>query len=86
MLERSELAYSTSSCLACAGVTTGKVEDAEEVGWYAGEISYDDVEVGEVGCGAGEVEAATDGLPTTADGLPTTVNGLPSSFGFGNGE
>ena len=63
----------------CAGITAGEVEDTEEVGWYAGEIGCDDVEVGEVGCGAREVQAAIDGLPTTADGLPSTVDGLPSS-------
>ena len=51
------MSYSTSDCPACAGVTAGEVEDAEEVSWYAGEIGYDDVEVGELGCGAGEVRA-----------------------------
>ena len=50
-----------------------------EVGWYAGEISYDDVEVRKVSCSAGEVGAATDGLLTSADGLP-------SSPRFGDGE
>ena len=70
------MAYLTSGCPACAGVVAGDVEDAEEVGWYAGEISCDVVEVGEVGCGVGEVGAAAYGLPTTTDGLP-------SSPGFG---
>ena len=66
------MAYSTSGCPACPGVAAGEVEDAEEVGWYAGEIGCDDVEVGEVGYGAGEVEVATDGMPR--------------SPGFGDGE
>ena len=73
------MASSTSGCPACAGVAAGEVEDAEEVGWYAGEIGCDDVEVGEVSCGAGEVGAANDGLPASADGLLT-------SPGFGDGE
>ena len=73
------MAYSTSGCPTCAGVAAGEVEDTEEVGWYAGEIGCDDVEVGDVSYSAGEVGAATDGLSTTA-------NGLPSSHGFGDGE
>ena len=85
-MSSSGVAYSTSGYPVYDGVAAGEVEDAEEVGRYAGEISYDDVEVGEVGCGAGEVEAATDGLPTTADGLPSTADGLSSSLGFGDVE
>jgi hypothetical protein len=34
-----------------------------EVGWYAGEIGCDVVEVREVGCEAREVGAAADGSP-----------------------
>ena len=77
------MAYLTSGCPACAGVTAGEVENTKEVSWYTGEISYDDIEIG---CGAGEVRAAIDGLPTTTDGLPTTIDELLSSPGFGDDE